>query len=168
MTAQAALVNRSALLNNMEENTDSVKRAQKNVSKITDTRPGKPSDIKTVNINLPPYQPSYKKSSTSSSPSQSVKPNAAASDLKVLSNVKVYPNPVADYLNLSFFVNKDSNVTIKIMDVLGNEITTLMSQRLSAGEQVNSFPISSSFNSGYYFVRLIVGKESVVKRISIL
>ncbi len=169
MTAQAAFVSRSMLFKKvkLEEISDTAKRSQKNISKITDTRPGKPSDFKTVKIVLPPFQ-LKKATSGNSNSSQQSNIKHPASDLKVLSNVKIYPNPVADHLNLSFFVNKDSNVTIKIMDVLGNEITTLFSQRLSAGEQMNSFPISSSFNSGYYFVRLIVGKESVVKRISIL
>ncbi|HEY0055506.1 MAG TPA: T9SS type A sorting domain-containing protein [Pedobacter sp.] len=169
MTAQAAFVGGSMLLKKTEfdEIVDTAKRSQKNISKITDTRPGKPSDFKSVKIVLPPFQPKKATSNNTPSSQQSNIKNAA-SDLKVLSNVKIFPNPVADHLNLSFFVNKDSNVTIKIMDVLGNEITTLLSQRLSAGEQMNSFPISSSFNSGYYFVRLIVGKESVVKRISIL
>jgi hypothetical protein len=54
------------------------------------------------------------------------------------------------------------------MDVLGNEISTLLSQRLQAGEQLNSFPIASSLNSGYYFIRVIVGNETIVKRISVL
>jgi hypothetical protein len=55
------------------------------------------------------------------------------------------------------------------MDILGNEITTLLSQRLSAGEQSNSFPISSSLSSGYYFIRFMVaGGQPVIKRISVL
>jgi hypothetical protein len=170
MTAQAAFVSRSLLFKNVrvEETLDSAKRSQKTVSKITDTRPGKPSDFKSVKINLPTFQPKKIAASNTNTSQQNTVKHTAASDLKVLSNVKIYPNPVADHLNLSYFVNKDSNVTIKIMDVLGNEITTLFSQRLTAGEQINSFPISSSFNSGYYFIRLIVGNETIVKRISIL
>lgn len=162
MSAQAAFVSNIAVSIKAELNVDSVKKSS---SKITDTRPGKPSEFKTMKINITPYKPSIIKTTPAGNTTHSTKTSA---DLKILSNVKVYPNPVADHLNLSYFVNKDSNVTIKIMDILGNEISTLLSQRLPAGEQLNSFPISSAYNSGYYFIRLIVGNETVVKRISIL
>lgn len=87
---------------------------------------------------------------------------------KLLTDVEVYPNPVSDQLNLSYTVNKNANVTIKIMDVLGNEVTTLLSQRVDAGPQKKTFSLSNKLSSGFYFLRLVVGTESVIKRISIL
>ena len=54
------------------------------------------------------------------------------------------------------------------MDVLGNEITTLLSQKLMAGEQNSSFNVASRLSSGFYFLRFVVGDEVVVKRISVL
>ena len=87
---------------------------------------------------------------------------------KILANVKVYPNPVSDYLNMTYSISKDSNVTIRIMDVLGNEITTLFSESLSEGEHNNTFSISSKISSGFYFVRVSVGSEIITKRISVL
>lgn len=164
MSAHAAFVGKTGLLMRVDGLVDSAKKS-KSLSKITDTRPGKPSEIKSVKINIVPFKPTIR--TIPASPAQVAK-NANNTDSKILSNVKVYPNPVADHLNLSYFVNKDSNVTIKIMDILGNEIATLLSQRLAAGEQINSFPISSSLNSGYYFIRFIVGGETIVKRISVL
>ncbi|HEY0772212.1 MAG TPA: T9SS type A sorting domain-containing protein [Sphingobacteriaceae bacterium] len=133
-------------------------------SKITDTRKNKPVYLqKGVGIKVEPFKPAPAKTFGSTS----------AKDLvldpdKLVSNLKVYPNPVGEQLNLSYIVTKDSNVTIKIMDVLGNEVTTLLSQRLPAGAQNNSFNISSKVNAGFYFVRLIVGSETIVKRISVL
>lgn len=169
MSAHAALVGRGALFMATESKIDTNKKVQpKSTSKITDTRPGKPSEIKSdVRIKITPFKPSYTKTTPLAS-APAAKSSAVVSDLKILSNVKVYPNPVADHLNLSYVVNKESNVTIKIMDILGNEITTLLSQRLAAGEQVNSFPIDSRLNTGYYFLRFIVGNETIIKRISIL
>jgi hypothetical protein len=87
---------------------------------------------------------------------------------KILANVKVYPNPVSDYLNMTYSISKDSNVTIRIMDVLGNEITTLFSERQSTGEHSNTFSISSRISSGFYFIRVSVGSEIITKRISVL
>jgi len=139
---------------------DSVKRAQqKSSSKITDTRPNRPSkgDVK---VNITPFKPLGRAATTSSSKS--------SADFKVLNNVKVYPNPAEDQITISYSLTKETNVTIKIMDVLGNEIATLLSQRLPSGDQNNNFNIASRLNSGYYFIRLIAGNETIIKRISIL
>jgi hypothetical protein len=135
-------------------------------TKITDTRLNKPAYLKNgVMVNFVPFKPSKDKLFSGSPVPGSVR--TVDSD-KILNNVKVYPNPVSDQLNLSYFLNKDSNVTIKIMDVLGNEITTLFTERLLAGDQANSFNIASRLNSGFYFIRVSVGGEVITKRISVL
>jgi len=87
---------------------------------------------------------------------------------KLLSNVKIFPNPVSDQINLSFKLSKDINVSIKVMDALGNEVTTLLSQRLTAGEQNNSFNIGNKLNQGFYFIRVIAGSETIIKRVEVL
>jgi hypothetical protein len=87
---------------------------------------------------------------------------------KLLTDVSIFPNPITDKLNLTYIVKKNTNVSIKIMDVLGNEVITLLSQRVEAGEQKNTFQLSNRLSSGFYFVRMIVGTESVIKRISVL
>lgn len=144
---------------NIAELSDSLKRAQQKASsKITDTRPNRPSkgDVK---VNITPFKPLARAAAASSKPS---------ADFKVLNNVKVYPNPAEDQITISYSLTKETNVTIKIMDVLGNEIATLLSQRLPSGDQNNNFNIASRLNSGYYFIRLIAGNETIIKRISIL
>ncbi|MFC6098712.1 T9SS type A sorting domain-containing protein [Olivibacter domesticus] len=93
---------------------------------------------------------------------------AGSENEKLLSNVKVFPNQISDQINLSFKLNKDSNVSIKVMDALGNEVTTLLAQRLSAGEQTNSFTIGNKLNQGFYFIRVVAGTETIVKRIEVL
>jgi hypothetical protein len=139
--------------------TDTVRNSK---PKITDTRPDKPTELqKGIGIKVVPFKPIPVKTTNLGT---NLKP--LQSD-KVLNNVKVYPNPVADQLNLTYQVNKEANVTIKIMDVLGNEVITLLSQRQSAGEKISSFDISSRLSSGFYFIRLIVGNETIVKRISV-
>ncbi len=87
---------------------------------------------------------------------------------KLISRVKVFPNPVSDQINLSFKLSKDNTVSIKLMDALGNEVMTLLSQRLDAGEQTHSFSIENKLSSGYYFIRLVAGSETVIKRVSVL
>ncbi|MEO6520503.1 MAG: T9SS type A sorting domain-containing protein [Mucilaginibacter sp.] len=87
---------------------------------------------------------------------------------KLLSNVQVFPNPITDQINLRYYVAKNSNVSIKIMDVLGNEVITLFSQRVDPGEQKFTFNLNNKLSSGFYFIRMMVGTEAVMKRISIL
>ncbi|WP_448697294.1 T9SS type A sorting domain-containing protein [Mucilaginibacter sp. AW1-3] len=87
---------------------------------------------------------------------------------RLVSNVQVYPNPITDQINLRYSVNKNSSVTIKIMDILGNEVITLFSQRVDPGEQKFTFNLNNRLSSGFYFLRLVAGGESVIKKISIL
>jgi len=89
-------------------------------------------------------------------------------DDKLLNNVQVYPNPVTDQINLKYDLSRNSNVTIKIMDVLGNDIITLFSQRVDPGEKTFNYSLSSKLTRGFYFVRVVAGTESVIKRISVL
>lgn len=89
-------------------------------------------------------------------------------DDKLLSNVQVYPNPVTDQINLKYVISRNSNVNIKIMDLLGNEVITLFSQRVEPGEKKFTYNLNNKLNSGFYFIRVVVGTESVIKRISIL
>ena len=151
---------------NMSDTTNSRK------PKITDTRKNKPAYLKNgVKVNFIPFKPQVDKvfGNTSSVPPKIKEVDTTLDDdNKVLNNVKVYPNPVTEQLNLTYLVNKDSNVTIMIMDVLGNEVATLFSERLPAGQQNHSFNIASKLTSGFYFVRLMVGTETVIKRISVL
>ncbi len=87
---------------------------------------------------------------------------------KLLTEVSIFPNPITDKLYLTYNVKKNTNVSVKIIDLLGNEVITLMSQRVDAGEQKNTFQISNRLSPGFYFIRMIAGTEPFIKRISIL
>ncbi|RYY08743.1 MAG: T9SS type A sorting domain-containing protein, partial [Chitinophagaceae bacterium] len=89
-------------------------------------------------------------------------------DDKLLSNVQIYPNPVTDQLNLKYEVSRNTNVTIKIVDVLGNDIVTIFSQRVETGDQKFTYSLNSKLSRGFYFVRIIAGTESSIKRLSVL
>jgi hypothetical protein len=97
-----------------------------------------------------------------------VKINIPKADDKLLSDVEIFPNPVTDQLNLKYSLSRNSNVSIKIMDVLGNDILTVLQQRVDLGEQKVSYSINNKLTRGFYFVRIVAGPESVIKRISVL
>ena|ERR1035437_1210052 len=96
------------------------------------------------------------------------KVNVYKPDDKLLNNVQVFPNPVTDQINLKYDLSRYSNVTIKIVDLLGNDIGILFSQRVEPGEKTFSYPLNSKLSRGFYFVRVIAGTESVIRRISVL
>lgn len=126
--------------------------------------------VKTPQIrgDVPSYKPAYM-------PGSSFTPYSSASSAKQivkadknLSVVRVFPNPVDDQINLTIRLERESNLTVKIMDLLGNEVVTLFNERLSAGEQTKTFNIPTRLNSGIYFLRFLSGSETIVKRISVL
>lgn len=86
---------------------------------------------------------------------------------KLINNVKVFYNPVAEQITVSFKLSKQSVVTIKVMDALGNEVLNLMNGRLDGGMQNLSFEANGKLTTGFYFVRVTSGAETVVKRISV-
>jgi hypothetical protein len=64
-----------------------------------------------------------------------------------------YPNPFNPSTKIKFNLAVDSKVSLKIFDVLGQEVATLINGQLAAGTQEVSFN-ASSLNSGVYFYRI--------------
>lgn len=81
---------------------------------------------------------------------------------------QVYPNPVTDKrINVNYSINKEQLVSIRLMDILGNEVATLTNERKSAGEYKLNFELEETVRSGLYFVRMNIGNEILTRRISI-
>ena len=120
----------------------------------------KPSYLKNgLPFSLPPLKPGE---------TSYVKINVVKPEDKLLNDVEVYPNPATDQINFKYSLSHNSNVTIKIIDVLGNEVLTVFQQRVDLGEQKLTYQISNKLTRGFYFVRIVAGTESVIKRISVL
>jgi len=112
-----------------------------------------------LHLALPPLKPA----ATSNQKFSVVKP-----DDKLLEDVQVFPNPITDQVNIKYQLSRNAVVTVKVMDVLGNDLITLVSQRVESGEQNFSYPLASKLQRGFYFIRVVAGTESVIKRISVL
>lgn len=144
--------------------------AQKSDSIYYSSRAKKVSRTPTIKANIQSYRPNYNaalgyipfNSALLNSKNTSPKPD------KILTVSKVYPNPVDDQINVIIKLDRESTVTIKIMDLLGNEVVTLSNERLPSGEQTKTFTIPNRLNSGIYFLRIVAGAETIVKRISVL
>ena len=145
----------------------------KSALKFKDNRPNRPVFNSVFPTDFDSFMfkmTSLKTGLTSSVKGQSSKSTSSLSSesSKPIDNVKIYPNPVTDQINISYTLRKENLVTVQVLDILGNEVVTLLSQKLSAGEQTNTFFLDSKISSGFYFVRVIAGSDSIIKRISIL
>lgn len=86
---------------------------------------------------------------------------------KLITNVKASYNPVVEQIVVSFNLAKQSSVTIKLMDALGNEVLHLFNGNLDEGNQNHLFDSNEKVTPGFYFLRVASGSETIVKRISI-
>lgn len=112
-----------------------------------------------------PYGPTFSKQIWVES--EAFGDNNSKDNEKVINNVKVFYNPIAEQISLSFKLAKSSSVSIKVMDALGNEILQLMNGNLEGGIQNLSFEHGGKLTTGFYFVRVVAGSETVVKRFSV-
>jgi hypothetical protein len=64
-----------------------------------------------------------------------------------------YPNPFNPSTKINFSLAADSKVTLKVYDLLGQEVVTLVNGELAAGEQEVTFN-AAALNSGVYFYRI--------------
>ncbi len=71
---------------------------------------------------------------------------------------RLNPTTVIDYT-----IPKDSHVTLKIYDVLGQEVRTLVDEDQQVGRYSVNFN-GSSLASGVYFYRLVAGNHVITKK----
>jgi len=74
-----------------------------------------------------------------------------------------YPNPFNPSTNISFSLPKRSFVSLKVFDVLGREVATLVDGEKSAGVHTVSWD-ASRLSSGVFIYRLKVGDFNDVKK----
>ena len=74
-----------------------------------------------------------------------------------------YPNPFNPTTTIEYAIPKSSFVSLKVYNVLGKEIATLVNQRQMRGHYSLSFN-ASELPSGVYFYRLQAGNYSVTKK----
>ncbi len=80
---------------------------------------------------------------------------------------QAYPNPFNPTTTINYQLPKDAHVTIRVYDVLGRVVATLVDGEESAGYHEVSFD-GSSFASGVYFYKMNAGNFSSVKKFLLL
>jgi hypothetical protein len=78
-----------------------------------------------------------------------------------------YPNPFNPTTVIMYQLPVSSEVTLKVYDMLGKEITTLVNKHEDAGFHSAVF-VASNLPSGIYFYRMQAGKYSETKKLTVL
>ena len=87
-------------------------------------------------------------------------------DLSKITNYQLeqnYPNPFSQTTTIKFSIPKSQFVTLKVFDIQGNEIITLVNGKQAPGIYEVEFD-GSNLTSGEYFYRLQVGDYSETKK----
>lgn len=90
--------------------------------------------------------------------------NVTPTDYRLEQN---YPNPFNPSTKISFGLPKESKVTIKVYDVLGSEIATIVNSSYTAGRHSIDFN-ASGLASGIYFYSLKTDEISITKKMILL
>lgn len=140
------------------QKNDSVKISFKPKPKVVSRVPSIKGSVQT-------YRPGNINFSGTSSTIPSANPSKS---IKILTVLKLYPNPVVEQLNINLRLEREVNLSVKITDPLGNEIITLMNEKAPAGEQTKTFTLPNKLNTGIYLVRIVAGGDPKVMKISVL
>ena len=74
-----------------------------------------------------------------------------------------YPNPFNPFTTIKFNILKSSNVILKVFDITGKEISTLINEKLQPGTYETQWN-ANEFSSGVYFYRIEAGNFRETKK----
>ncbi len=104
----------------------------------------------------------------------SVKVHTSFNDIKIVPGLPTeysisqnYPNPFNPSTRIDFSIPKISKVVLKVYNMLGQEVTTLVNEELSAGNYKYDFN-AINLASGIYIYRLQAGDYSFTKKMTLL
>jgi hypothetical protein len=78
-----------------------------------------------------------------------------------------YPNPFNPATIINYSIPKTSLVTIKVYDILGKEVATLVNEQKIAGNYSVQFD-AGNLSSGIYFYRMQSGSFSQTKKLTLM
>ncbi len=81
--------------------------------------------------------------------------------------IAIFPNPFNSTTEFSFTLSHSGTVRLKVYDLLGQEVATVVDDRLSAGEHSVRFA-AEDLSSGLYLARLETSEFSLTRKLVIL
>ena len=109
--------------------------------------------------------PGSKKTLAAQIPTEVNNLQAKINDFKLYQN---YPNPFNPSTIIKYSIPQNSNVSLVIYDLLGNEVTTLINKEQNAGNYeviFNPSLINDGISTGVYFYTLRTGTATITKKL---
>ncbi|NTV89597.1 MAG: T9SS type A sorting domain-containing protein [Clostridiales bacterium] len=78
-----------------------------------------------------------------------------------------YPNPFNPATTIKYSIAQPGNVTLKVYDILGSEVATLINEEKPAGVYEVEFE-ASTFSSGIYFYKIQAGSFVETKKMILM
>ncbi len=78
-----------------------------------------------------------------------------------------YPNPFNPATTITYTLAEENKVSLKVFDILGNDVATLVNRIESGGSHSVSF-VANNLPSGIYFYSLRAGSYSETKKMLLL
>ena len=85
---------------------------------------------------------------------------STVNDFKLYQN---YPNPFNPTTSIQFSINSRQFVSLKVYDVLGNEVAVLISEDMNSGNYIIDFS-AGNLSSGVYFYKLQAGNYAETRK----
>lgn len=78
----------------------------------------------------------------------------------------IYPNPASDRVNISFSLDKTTEGTLEVVDVLGRKVSSVGKYKCNVGENVIAIN-TAELSTGIYIVKLKVDNQLLTKQLVI-
>ena len=78
-----------------------------------------------------------------------------------------YPNPFNPSTNISFSVPKASDISLKVYNLIGQEVASLVDGKVAAGTHTFTFN-AENLSSGLYFYRITAGHQVISRKMSLI
>ena len=79
-------------------------------------------------------------------------------------DVKIFPNPVSEEINISFNLQKPTDVKLQIYDSLGQKIKEFLEEKQTKGLNKIDFSVED-IPKGIYFLRIKIGENEITRKI---
>lgn len=87
---------------------------------------------------------------------------------KILSNISIFPNPAKRNLKIKYNLNNECHVNIKVCDIMGRDISTIISGKQPKGYNIITWELKGIngqiIPQGVYTITIITGKERTTKK----
>jgi len=83
----------------------------------------------------------------------------------IISELKVFPNPMNNQFELSYYLQKPERVIVNLLDAKGSRVISLFDGNQNGGAQKFSLNLDEKISSGIYLLQLNAGEQMMMKKV---